>query len=142
MPPVSRATKRRLGYAQIVANQTGISAEADITGLSITFLAPPGPFWVECWAPHIAQQGSTGIPILKITDGSNNEYSRAQSASLAAAGVWGCPNVRRRVSDATPGTSYTFKVRLSTTAGTTDIRAGQQAAPSINGPAFITAYEE
>jgi hypothetical protein len=133
---------RALAYAEITANQTGIAAEADVAGLSITFVVPAGAFWVECWAPNIAQQGATGIPVLKITDGSNNEYSRAQSPSLAAAAVWANPNIRRRISDATPGASITLKVRLSTTAGTADIRAGQAPVPSINGPAFIRAWAE
>jgi hypothetical protein len=140
---VTRAQPRALAYAQITANQTGIGLSAtDSTGLSITFTPGSRPVWVEFQAVSLIQNTSTGQPILFVTDSSNNEVIRAVVPSLVAGASTGPVSAKRRLTILTPGTSYTFKVRGQTTAGTFDLRANVDAIPTVNGPAYLRAYEE
>lgn len=144
MSTVTRApAAKRLAHAQITANQTAIGTSAtDITGLSVTFTATSRPIWVEFYAVSLIQNASTGQPLVFVTDSSNNEVARAVVPSLAAGASTGPVLARRRLTSLTPGTSYTFKVRGQTTAGTFDLRANTDAIPTVNGPAFLTVYEE
>lgn len=138
---------RRLGYAQAVANQTGISAVADVTGLTITFVVPGGPFWVETWIGSLVQNTSTANVILYIADGSNNEVARMWTPQLtAAAGVYGPVFLKRRlvpgITGVAAGATLTLKTRAQTTAGTVDLRMGVDTVPTVNGPGWIAAYAE
>lgn len=142
MAGVTRATARALAFAQITANQTGFSTAADVTGLSITVTAGSKPIWVEAQIVTVVQQASSGAPVIFITNDSNQEVTRWTTPSMAA-GVASAPVVlRRRLTILTPGTSYTFKVRASTSAGTVDVRANTDTIPTVFGPAWIRAYEE
>lgn len=142
MPPVTRAVAKSLAFAQITANQTGFSSAADVTGLSITITAGNKPIWVEAQIVTVVQQTSSGIPVIFITNDSNQEVTRWTAPSMGAGVLSSTVLLRRRLTNLTPGTSYTFKVRASTSAGTVDVRANTDAIPTVNGPAWIRAYEE
>lgn len=121
--------------AQITANSAATGpAIADVAGLSITFTAPPsGVVLLEAWAYSVGQIGSAGNTIIYITDSANNVVAQSFLGNLAAGGFSTSPNPKARVSQLVSGTSYTYKVRLSSAAGTQQVLAG------ATFPAFLRA---
>lgn len=106
----------RVAYAEATSDQTGITAEADLTGLTVTFTAVSGR-WYQITGQVLAQQlTSTGAAAGKITDGSNTEVQRfGQNQAFLANGVevW---HGSRSITGLSG--SQTFKLRMSTSAGT------------------------
>lgn len=122
-----------LGYAEKTNDQTGMTVEADVTGLSITFVAGTKPVWLEAMANVEQLGGAAGLAVLIITDGSNAVQAK-HPVNLASTAFENL-NPKRRLT-LTPGTSYTFKVRATTSAGTLSIFGA-----ATNTPAFIRAVE-
>jgi len=108
-----------VGTAQATSNQTGVSAEADVTSVTVTWTAAANRRYKITVTGRILQQTSAGIAEVKITDGSSvlqDKWSFGLTASQAAY----C-NVIALVTPAAG--SVTYKARLSTTAGTVDTTA-------------------
>jgi outer membrane protein assembly factor BamB len=136
---------KTLVVAQLNALQTGITAAADITNLSITFIATSRPIWVCCYIPTIKVSTTGGTALIYVTDPSNNFVAYTIHDVLAAGQVGPVAVMRRfAVGDLTAGTSYTFKARGQVTGGgTLQITAGVASIPTSNGgPAYLYAYEE
>jgi len=108
-------------FAQKTTDQTGISAEADVTSLSVTWTAISTRYYkISVYLAPIRQITSAAIVVPKITDGSNNARVQAnvslgidEFTSLAIA----------EVVTGLSG-SITRKARIGTTAGTVSVLAG------------------
>jgi hypothetical protein len=108
-----------LGYADITANSSSIgTSDTDVTGLTITFTAPSRPVMLEARVSGAQQVGSTGFPQVKLCDSSNTVLDTQGVGSYTAGAFTGALAPRVRLASLTAGTSYTFKVRAATTAGT------------------------
>lgn len=139
MAGVTRALPRVLAHAQITADQATITTATDVTGLSVTFTAGSRPVWLEFWAAQWLQFTTSGDAAFIITDTVPNEWGRMSSTKTS--GQHGGPVlVRVRLVTLTPGTTYTFKARASASAGSLTLKAGPEN--SVNGPAYLRAYEE
>lgn len=136
---VTRSQPRALAYAEITSDVASISTAADVPGLSVTFTAGARPIWIEVWAAQWIQATAQGDGAFILTDTVPTEYART-SATVATNAHMGPIAIKKRLSALTPGTSYTFKLRASASAGSLTIKAG--GTPGTNGPAFIRAYEE
>lgn len=104
------------GYAQVTADQTGISTEADVTSLTITWTAVSTRRYRITGHLLVQQLTSTGAATAKITDGSGTEIQRiGHRASFAANDVdmWEGSSVETGLSG-----SITRKIRAATSAGT------------------------
>jgi hypothetical protein len=113
--------------ASVTANQTGISAEANLTSLTVTFTAVTGRRYKTTGYCKVIQQTSGGSPSVFITDGSNvhsTEWIIAQETGFQATAN---PIAVETISAG----SVTRKLRASTTASTMDMNA------SATAPAFI-----
>jgi hypothetical protein len=116
------------GVVQVAAkttDQTGISTQADISSLSVTWTAVSGRYYrISVYLASVRQRTSGGIVVLNITDASN--VSRTQQNVTLATDDFS-PLVAVEVSNSLSG-SITRKARIGTTAGTVDV-------PSATSPA-------
>lgn len=110
-----------LAYAETTSNQTGISTQADLTGLTIAFTAGARPVMVELFIPSYGQVTSTGLPTFFITDSSNVQIAQGGGYTVAAAGFGGGLIVKARL--AANSGAYSLKARASTSAGTLSVQA-------------------
>lgn len=125
-----RVANRTLGYAQAVADQTGISTITDLTSLSVAVTVPTGGARIRITGFALSfsdldaktielsiREGSTTLAIADyqshITAGSPNQTIVGQYSAVATAG------------------SHTYKLSISATGGTTGIHA------SATAPSFI-----
>lgn len=129
-----------LAYAESTATHTTASLAAgaaeDIAGLAITFVAPVRPVLLE--AGNFVTQAVTAAarPELQITDNANAVVARHRYHSDQATLKPG-QYARRRLSNLTPGQSYTFKARIgNATGGTASIIAFNAAA---DAPSYLSA---
>ena len=128
----TRPSEGVLQEAFVEANQAGIAAEADVTGLSITFTVRAGKtVSVKGRLPLTQQVTSAGQQTLKLTDASN--VAKDTTAQNVLAAQWTSLEVEEVIS--TPGT-YTRKLRLAATAGTVTIWA------AATGRAYLRAVEQ
>lgn len=112
---------------------TAFSAEADISGLSITFVAPATEVRLRVQLPTIGQNTTAGRTTVKVTDAANTEVRRVFDQNITNA-QFASPNfTEARITGLTVGTSYTYKLRIVTSAGTASFFA------AANMPAFIEA---
>lgn len=132
---VGPRTGRVLQLATKTTNQTGLNnVTTDIAGLSITFTAPPsGAVWLEVWVYSLQQLTSASSPLLTIADASNNGVLTILCGSLAINSFSPSLLGRVKITGLTSGTSYTYKVRGRTAAGTADLQA------SATTPAYLRA---
>ena len=110
-----------INYAQATANQTSISAEADLTSLTVTFTADSTRRYKITGQILVQQLTSTGAATGKITDGSSVEVQRfGHNAAFLANGVevWHGTRVLSGISG-----SVTYKLRAATSAGTLSVLA-------------------
>lgn len=117
-----------LGYAQVTANQTGISAVTDLTGLSVMVDIATNRFVRITGHTVTVQRGSAGVLIARIYEDATQLQRFGQHGSSIDQSVLIEGSV---VLDSPSAGSHTYKLRLSTTAGTVD----SQAAADF--PAFI-----
>lgn len=105
------------GYAQVVANQTGITAITDLTSLTATVTVGAGRRIRVTGYVRIGQNTSLGNPnILYIREGA---ATLAQSTTAVPATQY---YQHHAAVVLTPSTgAHTYKLSLSTTAGTTDL---------------------
>jgi len=106
---------------------TGVSTEADVGGMSVTFTARTGRYYKISWIGIMIQQAATGVVTARITDASNNSQI-AVNETLGAGEYTGI----NLYFIAKPGNvSATYKARIGTSAGTVDVFA------SATAPQFI-----
>lgn len=117
-----------LGYAQVVANQTGIGAAAtDLNNLAVIVTVPYAQHRVRISAHCIfQQQTSTGSTSLFINEGAT---ALQQTIYTATAGSF--LTCHAAVIVVPSAASHTYKLQAKTTAGTTDLNA------AATFPAFI-----
>lgn len=117
-----------VGYASKTTSQTGILAEADVTGLSVTWTAVSTRYYrTSVFIPYVAQATSAGYPAVKITDGSN---SLKQSGTFLFDAGQIAPASVSFVETGISG-SVTRKIRATTNAGTMEVTC------AATYPAFI-----
>jgi hypothetical protein len=110
-----------MGYAQATANQTGITTETNITGLSVTFTADSTRYYrTTLYVAYGEQQTSANYPVVSIADGSNNIKQSHTMYQLASQGDAFCVVV---VETGLTG-STTRKGRARTPTGSLTLAAG------------------
>jgi len=117
----------QLGYAQVVADQTGITTVTDLTGLSVVVIVATSRRIKISGHVFVLQNTSTGIPDGNFQEGAT-VLGRLGSDDLSAGQrtVWDTSVVL------TPSAgSHTYKLTASTSAGTLDVKA------SATNPAYI-----
>lgn len=123
----SQVAKGRVGHVGITSAVTGISTEADVTGLTVTFTAEAERYYKITWIGRVQQQTSAGTVTARITDGSNVSKI-AWVKALSAAAV---DNVMLVVLQSPGAGSVTWKARIGTSAGTVDVNASSTAPSYI-----------
>lgn len=109
-----------VAFAQKTADQTGISTEADITSMSVTWTADSTRYYkISVFLAPFRQKTANGIVVPKITDGSNN--ARVQANVSLATDDFACLAIAEIVTGLSG--SITRKARIGTTAGTVDVLA-------------------
>ena len=118
-----------LGYAERTANQTGISAITDLTGLSVTVTMAAGRRIKITGKGNVNQVTSTGTIRGIIREGSTslNDWMWANQPPGTPGDLMGMGEV---ILTPTAG-SHTYKLSLQTSAGTTNLVAASDR------PAFI-----
>jgi hypothetical protein len=120
--------KGSVGYVEATGAQTGIGAAAtDITSLTLTFTAVASHRYLILWKVIVAQQTSTGVVQVILTDGSN--VQKAGCAATFTAGVFG--NMSGMWSIVPGAGSTTYKLRAFTSAGTVDLSQSASAPSSL-----------
>jgi len=122
-----------MAYAQVTANQTGISTVVDLTSLTVTFTAVAGRRYRITGFGLITQRTGTGTATMTITNSANVQQAAAQSR------LTGADNEMQTATPmfvVVPGAgSITYKLRLTTNASTCDLTA------TGTNPAFILAED-
>jgi hypothetical protein len=115
------------GYAQVIANQTGITTISDLTNLTVTVTVGAGRRIRITAYVRVGQNTSLGAPnVLYIREGA---VTLATSTVHVAAGQY---YQHHAVVVLQPSAAaHTYKLSLSTTAGTTDLISGGSADPSF-----------
>lgn len=113
--------RRVIGYKQIVANQTGITTTADITGLSAPVIVPIGRNVKITTGPGTVLNGTTGgVFVLSIV-----ESSTELSEGNAFIGASSTPVSVFAMAFLTPSAGlHTYKVQGQATSGSGQITAG------------------
>jgi hypothetical protein len=124
-----------LAYAQVTANQTGITTIADLTGLAVTITTPVGR-WIRITghAGALRQNTSQGTIVGTFREGTTI-LGRWTTATVVAGGFG--PGQGSHVVQG-DGASHTYKLSLQTSAGTTDLLADTGGS---QGPAYILAED-
>lgn len=113
-----------VAFAQKTADQTGITAQADVTSLSVTWTADSTRYYkISVYMAPIRQKTAGGIVVPVITDGSNN--TRVQANVTLAADDFACVAIAEIVTGLSG--SITRKARIGTTAGTVEVLAATAA---------------
>lgn len=124
-----RASGRELGYAEITANHTVTTTQADVAGLLVEVEVGVRPVIVKFDAFYAQLPATAGAALtVLITDAAGTALSAARVQNPAAA-VAHLPMHREVRLNPTPGT-YTYKVRAVISSGTGLITA-TTAAPTF-----------
>lgn len=118
-----------LAQAQVTANQSSITTEVDLTGLSVNVVVPAGRVLKIIGTAYYTNSGAAGYDILKIYQDGVQIDEKAEPANTAAHGV-----VSIAIVSPSAG-SHTYKLRGTTTGGTALLNA------SATFPAFITVED-
>lgn len=106
-----------LGYTEKTTGQSGITAITDITGMSLVVKIPTNVYhiWLHGEATISSASAATTVT-LSVTDGSNVvQCERSQIIVSANAAALQAVDTVRKIT-VIPGTTYTFKLRLTATA--------------------------
>lgn len=120
-----------LAYAERSSDMAGNvgGAAKDVDGLTITVVAGIRPFMLELETPYLKNSTSGAVSALNIQEGATllaNVFAQSPAAGQ------GMPVRRgRRISDAIPGSTHTYKVVLLAFSGT----------PTIQGTSWLRAIE-
>lgn len=125
--------------AAVTTTQAGISSVVDLTGLVITATAVAGRRWKLSGNVRVTQNTLDSVPELYITNGAGTIINR-RGISLAA-GETGHIHVEADV--VTTAGSLTYKLRLTSGAGTVDLTAASDIVANFRiedlGPAAAPA---
>lgn len=110
-----------LGYAQVTANQTGITAVADLTGLSVTVTVPAGGRRIKVTGQVLMSNGTAnGSSALFIY----KDGSQVQQVNVNNTGAGYAVTTTAIFSDVATAGSHTYKLRGQGLVGTTSVAAG------------------
>lgn len=109
-----------IGYAEVTANQTGISSVTDLTSLSVTVTVGTSRRIQVFGFARLTQQTSNGIITFSIRDGSSTTLSTYLFTASTGNSTQGVVSAVLTPSSG----SNTYKLSLATTAGTVDMSAG------------------
>ena len=110
-----------VAFAQKTTDQTGISTQADVTSLSVTWTATSSRYYkITAFLAPIRQRTSGGIVVPVITDASNT--TRVQANVTLATDDFTSICIAEIITSLSG--SITRKVRIGTTAGTVDVLSG------------------
>jgi hypothetical protein len=116
-----------IGYAEVTANQTGISSITDLTSLTVTVTAGTSRRLLITGRGRVTQASSAASSVMSIRNGAGTILQ--ESAQTLEVGYTAVP---LPMSVQTPSSgSNTYKLSLSTPAGTIDLNA------AATYPAFI-----
>jgi len=122
-----------MGYAQVTADQTGISTVTDLTSLTTTFTAVAGRRYRITGHALVRKLTNTGDVAVTVANSANAQQATCQ-VSLAGADNETHTMVVHFI--VVPGAgSITYKLRLATSLGTCNMLAGSAF------PAFILAED-
>lgn len=116
-----------IAYAQVTANQAGITTITDLTGLSVTFTAATGRRYKITGFALLSSSVATDVYRISLTDGSNNLLQLNENVASSTS----APIVMRI--DTPSAGSLTYKLRATRQAGTGNVTLN--AGPGL--PAFI-----
>lgn len=125
--PSSGAPGSTLGYAEVTANQSPITTEVDVTGLSVTVTVPDGRRIRISSALGITSTVNDDIGFMRIAEGGTNLAFAQAKLNTNTESVFASI-----VLTPTAG-SHTYKIRAARTSGTGNLTVG---AASTN-PAYI-----
>lgn len=125
--PSSGAPGSTLGYAEVTANQSPITTEVDVTGLSVTVTVPDGRRIRISSALGITSSVNDDIGFMRIAEGGTNLAFAQAKLNTNTESVFASI-----VLTPTAG-SHTYKIRAARTSGTGNLTVG---AASTN-PAYI-----
>ena len=109
-----------VAYAEKTSDQTGISAAADITGLSVAWTADSSRYYrISLYLAPIRQNTSPAVVVPVIADGSST--TKVQANLTLVAGDFGLVTIAEIVTGLSG--SITRKARISATGGTVDVLA-------------------
>lgn len=131
---LNAAPRGRVGYAQVVANQTGITTVVDLTGLTVTFTAAAGRRYRISMSCKVLSTVVGDAVKVAITDSGGTEIQNAEiiNQSGATGQSMGCAVVL------VPGAgSVTYKLRATRTSGTGSV----SVLAGATSPAFILAED-
>lgn len=123
---------RTLGYAQVTADQTGITAETDLTGLSVTVSVGSGRRIRATASVLITGTVASDEFIVNIKEGAT-VLQRAAYDSLSGAGSSRPTSIERSVSLTPSSGSHTYKLSLLRNQGTGSLTS----AAGVTYPGFI-----
>lgn len=129
-----------LAYADLTANLTGLTstAIADLTGLSLSFVAPSRPFYLHGFV-YFTQTVTGGEGFFYLADSANTQIAFSGMPE-ASTGLQTSGNIWARLPQSggyaiTPGNSYTFKLRYAVNSGTLAVGGGSNARSFIRAVA-------
>lgn len=127
---LNAAPRGTVGYAQITASQTGITALVDVSGLSVTFTAVAGRRYRISASAYLLSSVSGDVATINIADGASTQLQSAQ-VDLRSSSV----DIRAHVEViVVPGAgSKTYKLRAGRVSGSGNISLDAGATY----PAFI-----
>lgn len=126
--PPTNLPRGRLTSAVVIANQTGISAITDLTGLTISWTGVAGRWYRVTAKVELTATAADGAFVLSMTDGSNILVQRAVRSCTADATTTTIELIEQITG------AVTRKLRLAKSGGTGTV--GLQTA-SATIPAFI-----
>ncbi len=124
-----------IGYANVTANQTGISALADLTGLTVTVTVNTSRLIMVQGLGVFLQQTGVGTASMAINEGATQLVNAGASLVISGFGTF-TPFVILSPSSG----AHTYKLRATTSSNTVDLQASATAPATIAvydmGPAF------
>ena len=126
--------RAQMGYASITASQGSITAETDLTGLSVTWTSPATRLIRTTITVEVGSTVAGDVAELKLTDGSNTQITRSVQ-HISSTGAATVKMVLVHIETVTSG-SKTRKARLNRQ-GTGTLTASAFA----NAPAFIVVED-
>lgn len=114
---VNLLPRGRVAYAQVVANQTGISTVADVTGLSATFTAVSGRNYRTTAFIELGYTAASDLIIAYLTTGANVQLVRHTIVSPALISGFNYMVVVASYNSSSLSGSTTHKLRLERNTG-------------------------
>lgn len=112
--PPSAPSGMALAYAEVTANQTGITSETDLTGLTVTVTVPAGRRIKITGSIFINRTVADGVTSLKIKEGATQLHQADGFVRNAAEAQF----IERAASFTPTAGTHTYKLTLTLTTGT------------------------